>query len=74
MKVAINVKPYANGNKKYFAFELAGQKRTRCDFAVQKKAFGQISYEMQTPANGKIASLSCLPANSNAKQFKCVIV
>jgi hypothetical protein len=49
-----------------FAFELAGQKRTRSDLPLKIRRFGKSSYQMQTSANGKIASLFFLPANSKS--------
>jgi hypothetical protein len=45
---------------KCFAFQLAGQKRTR-PISVQDTAFGKIHCKMQTSANKKNASLCFLP-------------
>jgi hypothetical protein len=56
-----------------FAFELARQKERNAILPFKVRRLGKISHKMQTSANGKIASLCFLPANSNAKHFTFVI-
>jgi hypothetical protein len=56
----------------YSALRLSwpGKKERDPIFPCKARRFVKISYKVQTSANGKIASLCFLPANSNAKHFK----
>ncbi len=54
---------------KLFAFDLAGQERQPSRFPVQRKAFGKISYEIQTLVNGEWQRLCFFPGQLRRKQL-----